>query len=162
MRVGIIFRAGVVLGLTTVASTGCHSLAAPASDPVTFTLRSISAQPLPAAVSNTAGGRLIEVLAGSLTFETLSGGGRVDGYLDLRITDPGVTPRVERRFRIGRAVRLGRTVEVTYATGARESFAVERGEATLRTTAASCAPSASCLDILREYRYERGHAPAGT
>lgn len=162
MQLGVILRAGTILGLTTVAATaGCHSPAAPASGPVTFTLRSVSAQPLPAALSNTAGGRLIEVVGGSLTFETVSGAGRVDGYIDLRITDPGLAPRVERRLSVGRAVWLGPRVGVTYATGARESFAVEGSEAILRTTAASCAPSAFCLDILREYRYERVHPPAG-
>jgi hypothetical protein len=148
---------GVALVAAALASaTGaCRSPSGPAPSAAAFVLRAVGEQELPAVLSHTAGGRLIEVVGGALRLETLVANGAVTGHADLRITDHGAEPRVERRAVSGVSVRRGDLLEVRYATGARETFVVEGGAAALRTVAASCAPAAPCLDILRFYRYER-------
>lgn len=152
----------VVLFVAALGAAACGAPAGPDRAPAQFALRALGAQPIPAVLSHTAGGRLIEVAGGALTFESLAGRGGVGGYVDIRVTDPGAAPRVERRETAGHSVRRGDALEVTYASGARETFAVAAGGAALRTTAASCAPTTPCLGILHVYQYEREAAEPTT
>jgi hypothetical protein len=149
------YRVAFLSAALAAAVGACGSPAGLARFGATFALRRVGTQELPAVLSHTAGGRLVEVVSGALTFETLVERGTVTGYAEVRITDPGAAPRVERGEISGSSIRGGDGLEVRYATGARETFAIEGPGSVLRTVAASCAPDAACLDILRVYRYER-------
>ena len=152
----------ILAAIATCAGAACDPTTAPRGEQVRYTLRALDGQPLPASLSSTAGGRVIEVTGGELTFQSLAARGAVSAVLSIRTTDPGAAPRTERLTSTGVSVRRGAALDVAFPSGGRMTFAVEAGGASLRTTAAAggCPPTVSCLSVLHVYHYVRGTAPA--
>ena len=126
--------------------------------PAEFVLTTWGAQPVPAVLGATAGGRRIELVSSTLRFERWGRTGAVSGTATLRVTDPGAVPVTEARAITGSATRRGDTVTVAYASRGSETFLVEDAESRLRTVATDCGPN-PCLDVLVISVFRR--VPAG-